>query len=206
MLVLVFDWGFDGYSVVGVRGQAISPSGSASPMPVPDDEVSVSGTVKWFDAVRGYGFIVPDDGSGDVLIHFSVLREIGRRCLPEGATVTCAAVARERGRQARRILQLDLSTASGPDPEELLRRSAGRSDPRSLVNAAGDFEPVSVKWFNRLKGYGFVVRPAGGADVFIHMEVARQAGLGELLPGQLLEARIADGDKGPLVVVIQRPV
>src|SRR5215207_4275978 len=81
------------------------------------DEVRVSGTVKWFDAVRGYGFVVPDDGSSDVLVHFTILRDIGRRTLPEGATITCLAVQRDRGRQARKILDLDLATSIGPDPE-----------------------------------------------------------------------------------------
>ena len=84
------------------------------------DDVRVCGTVKWFDAVRGYGFVVPDDGSSDVLVHFTVLREVGRRTLPEGATVICYAVQRDRGRQARKILDLDLSTSIGPDPEAAL--------------------------------------------------------------------------------------
>ena len=67
------------------------------------DEVIVRGTMKWFDPVRGYGFMVPSAGDGaDVLVHFSLVRELGRRTLPEGATLTCIVVARDRGRQARR--------------------------------------------------------------------------------------------------------
>lgn len=80
----------------------------------------VTGTIKWFDAVKGYGFLVPSAGGGDVLVHFTVLREVGRRTLPEGATLTCLAVKRDRGRQASKILNLDLSTAIGPDPEMVL--------------------------------------------------------------------------------------
>lgn len=163
----------------------------------------VSGTIKWFDAVRGYGFLVPDDGGDDVLIHFSVLREVGRKTLPEGATITCIAIARERGRQAKRIIELDLSTATGPDPEGVAQRASTRVNPLELVDAAGGLEHVTVKWFNRLKGYGFVCRMGSSEDIFVHMETVRRSGLGELIPGQPLSARVAAGAKGPLAVVIE---
>jgi CspA family cold shock protein len=170
---------------------------------VATDEIIVRGAVKWFDPVRGYGFLVPDDplGDGDVLLHFSVVRELGRRTLPEGATLTCAAVARDRGYQARRILSIDLSTSIGPDPEA--QRPADRTDVNALLARAGALEPVTVKWFNRLKGYGFVVREQGGEDIFVHMETVRRAGLLELEPGQCLQARVASGQKGPVVVSLE---
>lgn len=168
-----------------------------------DEAIRLTGTVKWFDIVRGYGFLVPDDGGGDVLLHFSVLREIERRSLPEGARLVCDAVHRQRGRQVRTIVDLDLTTATGPDPETALLRAVSRSDPDRLLNAAGPFEPVIVKWFNRLKGYGFVVRDGVDQDIFVHMETVRRAGLAELEPGQTLRARIAAGQKGPLAVTLE---
>ncbi len=183
---------------------AVAPDSTSVEMgdlPVEAD-VRVAGTVKWFDVVRGYGFIVPDDGGSDVLIHFSVLRDVSRRTLPEGARLVCDTVKRQRGRQVRSIVELDLTTATGPDPETAVLRASARPDHDRLVEVSGSFEPVVVKWFNRLKGYGFVVRPGTEQDIFVHMETVRRAGLAELEPGQPLRARIAEGDKGPLAVML----
>lgn len=166
------------------------------------DSVRIVGAVKWFDATRGFGFLTGDEGQGDVLIHFSVLREHGRRTLPEGARVACEATQRDRGLQAKRIVAIDLSSATGPDPDLVARRNADRVDPIALVDTAGDFEPVSVKWFNRLKGYGFLVRDGDSQDIFVHMETVRRAGLGEVAPEDRLQARIAEGRKGPIAVAL----
>jgi CspA family cold shock protein len=164
-----------------------------------------SGRVKWFDATRGFGFLVSDDCDGDILVHFSVLKEHGRRSLPEGATIECIAEHQDRGFQARKILSIDLSTAL-PMPVRPVQSSGERADRKALADAAGEYEPVEVKWFNRVKGYGFLNRAGEaetGEDIFVHMETVRQSQIIDLQPGQQLEARIAEGRKGLTAVELR---
>lgn len=166
-----------------------------------------TGRVKWFDATRGFGFLISDDCDGDILVHFSVLKEHGRRSLPEGATVECIAAHQDRGFQARKIISIDLSTAL-PMPARPVQPSGERADRRALADSAGEYEPVEVKWFNRVKGYGFLNREGegeDGEDIFVHMETVRQSEIVDLQPGQRLEARIAEGRKGLTAVELREP-
>jgi CspA family cold shock protein len=165
---------------------------------------AIVGRVKWFDATRGFGFLVSDQVEGDVLLHFSVLRDHGRRSVPEGATIECVPIRLDRGLQAKRVLSIDTSTAL-PQPVRSSIPLSERADRKALADSAGEFEPVEVKWFNRVRGYGFVKRPdeLGGEDVFVHMETVRISHLPELQPGQQLEARIAPSGKGLTAVELR---
>ena len=85
------------------------------------DVVEVSGRIKWFDVAKGFGFIVPDNGMPDVLLHVTCLRRDGYQSANEGAHIVVEAVHRPRGLQALRIVSLDESTALHPSELPLPR-------------------------------------------------------------------------------------
>jgi CspA family cold shock protein len=158
--------------------------------------IEVTGVIKWFDVSKGYGFIVPDSGMADVLLHVTCLRRDGFQTAYEGARVVCEALARPKGLQAFRILSMDESTAIHP---------AQLPPPRTHVTVAptSGLERALVKWFNRLRGFGFLTRGEGTPDIFVHMETLRRYGLTELRPGQTVLVRFGPGPKGLMATEVR---
>jgi CspA family cold shock protein len=160
------------------------------------DLIEVSGTIKWFDVAKGYGFIVPDNGMPDVLLHATCLRRDGFQTAYEGARVVCEAQRRARGYQAFRVLSIDTSTAPHPATLPPARTHV-------TVTPSSGLEKAEVKWFNRLRGFGFLSRGEGTPDIFVHMETLRRYGLTELKPGQWVLVRFGDGPKGLMAAEVR---
>jgi CspA family cold shock protein len=158
--------------------------------------IEVAGVIKWFDVAKGYGFIVPNNGMPDVLLHVTVLRRDGYQTAYEGARVVCEALPRAKGLQAFRILSMDESTAVHP---------AQMPPPRThvTVTPTSGLERVQVKWFNRLRGFGFLTRGEGTPDIFVHMETLRRFGIAELRPGQFVLVRYGTGPKGMMAAEVR---
>ena len=157
--------------------------------------VEVSGVIKWFDVAKGFGFIVPDNGMPDVLLHVTCLRRDGFQTAYEGARVVCEVLQRPKGMQAFRILSMDESTAIHP----------AQTPPRThvTVTPTSGLERAQVKWFNRLRGFGFLTRGEGTPDIFVHMETLRRFGLTELRPGQTVLVRHGPGPKGLMAAEVR---
>jgi len=164
--------------------------------PTSDAAQEIIGQIKWFDLVKGYGFIKPAGGvEGDILLHQTCIRQSGFKTAQEGARVVCEAVQGPKGLQARRLLSLDNSTAEVCDV-------ASPRGARYTAEPHGPAFDATVKWFNRGKGYGFVSRGPDTPDVFVHMETLRRSGIRELRQGQRVRVRTGDGPKGELAAEI----
>ncbi|MBO3760120.1 CspA family cold shock protein [Ciceribacter sp. L1K23] len=161
----------------------------------PVDLIEITGVVKWFDVAKGFGFIVPDNGMQDVLLHVTCLRRDGYQTILEGTRIVALIQKRERGYQAFRILSMDQSTAIHPSQMPPMRTHV------QVVPTSG-LERVIVKWFNRTKGFGFLTRGEGTEDIFVHMETLRRFGLTELRPGQTVLVRFGPGEKGLMAAEI----
>ena len=159
------------------------------------DLVEITGVIKWFDVAKGFGFIVPDNGMQDVLLHVTCLRRDGYQTVLEGTRVVALIQKRERGYQAFRILSMDQSTAVHPSQMPPVKTHV-------QVTPSSGLERVLVKWFNRTKGFGFLTRGEGTEDIFIHMETLRRFGLTELRPGQVVLVCFGDGEKGLMAAEI----
>lgn len=156
----------------------------------------VKGRVKWFDASKGFGFIVGDDGSGDILLHANVLRNFGQGSVADNAQITVRVQKTTRGQQATEVLEI----APAAEEERVPIEDLGDSDMATIL--ALELEPARVKWFDKGKGFGFANVFGRPEDVFIHIEVLRRSGFADLGPGEAVGLRVIDGKRGRMAAMV----
>ena len=169
-----------------------------------DDSTHISTTVKWYDPAKGYGFLVPDDGSPDIYCRAPILAAVGLETLLAGAAVACETAQGLRGPEVSRIVAVDFS-ATTPRQASLanargngrVAAGAGRAEPGPA--ASGSAIRATVKWFHPVKGYGFLEPEDGSADVFCHLTVAQASGHDTLPQGAAVTCEVMRGDRGPQV-------
>ncbi|KIN72899.1 Cold shock protein [Sulfitobacter guttiformis KCTC 32187] len=157
--------------------------------------MAVTGTVKWFDPVKGFGFVLSDAGGVDILLHVNVLRNFGQSSVADGSRVELMAQQTDRGVQASEIrsirppvgVQTTLPDIAGLDREEI---------------ANSPLVAARIKWFDKGKGFGFANVFGNPEDVFVHMDVLRQSGLSDLSPGEAIAIRVIIGKRGRMAAEV----
>ena len=156
----------------------------------------VRGTVKWFDPVKGFGFILSETGGPDILLHVNALRNFGQSSVCDNAGIRASVQQTPRGFQVVEVFEI---TPPESDDDTAAHAAVSPLDPETL---ALPLEPARVKWFDKVKGFGFANVFGRPEDVFIHMEVLRRSGFAELQPGEAVGLRITEGERGRMAVSI----
>ena len=180
--------------------------------------IRVTGTVKWFNHEKGYGFVVSSDVPGDILIHKTIIEAYGCHAVLEGTTIEIDVIQKVKGLQARKVHNMDETTACKGVPNGAAKPNGeDKRQHRDIMyqEPSGPAIEAYVKFFSRPKGYGFFVPVTGGPDVFGHMDVLRRCGIRELRQGQRAMIHVIETEKGlsatdvtllPEVVAAPRPI
>jgi CspA family cold shock protein len=156
----------------------------------------VHGRVKWFDVTKGFGFIVADDGGSDILLHANVLRNYGQSSVADGAVISVSVQQTQRGAQAVEVISIAPPEGAA---QTMLDDLGGNQAPDPGTQP---LQPARVKWFDKVKGFGFANVFGTSEDVFIHIEVLRMSGFADLQPGEAVCLRIVDGKRGKMATQV----
>jgi CspA family cold shock protein len=155
------------------------------------------GVVKFFNPQKGFGFIVRDDGGEDVFVHISAVEQAGLTDLADGQPLEFTLV--DRG---GRISATNLRIEGDPMPVERTGGGGGGGPQRQLT---GEKASGTVKFFNAMKGFGFIQRDDGQPDAFVHISAVERAGMPTLNEGDRLEFELEVDRRGKYAAVNLQP-
>jgi CspA family cold shock protein len=150
------------------------------------------GVVKFFNPQKGFGFIVRDDGGEDVFVHISAVEQAGLTDLADGQPLEFTLVDRG-GRISATNLRIE------GEPMAVERASAPQ---RQLT---GEKASGTVKFFNAMKGFGFIQRDDGQPDAFVHISAVERAGMPTLNEGDRLQFELEVDRRGKYAAVNLQP-
>ena len=194
---------FGGGPDAGFGGPPMDMQRAAPPATGP----TVDAVVKWFKADKGYGFVELAGGQGDAFLHANALHASGHESVPTGAKLKVMVGAGAKGAQVTRVVEVDITGIVDRPPAArtgggmgggMGGGAAGPRPPRRAAPAPSTAVSVSgrVKWFDDVKGFGFVASDDGGKDVFVHISVLGPSGISHLAEGQPVNMRVVVTPKG----------
>jgi cold shock protein len=197
--------GFGGGGGGGFRGGSGGGAGGMPPQVVGQGK----GVVKFFNPQKGFGFIVRDDGGEDVFVHISAVEQAGLTGLADGQPLEFTLV--DRG---GRISATDLKIEGEPMPvqERAPREDRGGFGDRGdrgggpQRQLTGEKAQGTVKFFNAMKGFGFISRDDGQPDAFVHISAVERAGLVSLNEGDRVEFELEVDRRGKTAAVNLQPI
>jgi len=140
-------------------------------------------TLKWFNGSKGFGFVVPEDGSFDAFLHITTLQRIGIHSIGEGAILDCTVFDGQKGKQVKDVLEVidqgNINLMPTPPDADGCQAMGG-----------------IVKWYKPEKGFGFIIPDDGMKDIFIHKTLLDRLEIEELEAGQRVRVTLKDVDKG----------
>ncbi|MEM8580600.1 MAG: cold shock domain-containing protein [Pseudomonadota bacterium] len=157
------------------------------------DSPTINGTVKWFDPKKGFGFVVGETDGPDILLHANVLRNFGQSSVADGARIEIRVQETPRGIQATEVLSI------------LPPEGGDAADGEAALGQSFEDIPIMpgrVKWFDKIKGFGFVNVFGSSDDIFVHMDVLRRCGFSDLQAGEAVALRVGDSDRGRLALEV----
>jgi CspA family cold shock protein len=160
--------------------------------PLRENKNIIKAKLKWFNAAKGFGFVVPEEDPVDAFLHITQLQKLGLHGLGEGAEVLCVVDRREKGAIVVELVKV-ISLGAVPTNE-----------PEIDANGTGLYKIKGiVKLYFEEKGFGFVTPDDGMKDVFIHKSCLDNCGVSELHPGQRVRISFKIADKGREAVQIE---